>query len=116
MRSRLLKCFITFFLLISSPLSAYIRTTYMIAMRDGIQLATDVYLPETPGQWPAILIRTPYGKSSFLTPTEDFDAIVKLGYAIVAQDTRGQGDSQSVDSLFLDDGWGPRQDGYDTVE
>jgi len=103
--------------LLHTPLSAYVKTTYMVAMRDGVKLATDVYLVDkSEKKWPAILIRTPYGKTSFLTPTSDFDSWVKLGYAVVVQDTRGRHDSQGIDSLFLDDGWGARQDGYDTVE
>jgi hypothetical protein len=103
--------------LFSSPLLAYLKTTHMVAMRDGLKLATDVYLADVSAQkWPAILIRTPYGKTGFLTPTNTFDDWVKAGYALVVQDTRGRGDSQGVDSLFLDDGWGGRQDGYDTVE
>jgi len=116
MKTHLKRCTILFSLFLSTPLFAYLKTTYMVAMRDGIQLATDVYLSETPGQWPAILIRTPYGKTSFLTPTSTFDEWVKAGYVIIVQDTRGRFASQGVDSLFLDDGWGARQDGYDTVE
>ena len=34
----------------------------MIPMRDKVGLATDLYLPDTPGKAPVILIRTPYGK------------------------------------------------------
>lgn len=40
--------------------------TVMAPMRDGIELATDVYLP-TPnaGRLPTILIQTPYGKGNY---------------------------------------------------
>ncbi len=34
--------------------------TVMVSMRDGVKLATDIYLPEGDGPWPAILMRTPY--------------------------------------------------------
>jgi len=34
----------------------------MVPMRDGVKLATDVYLPEGDGPWPTALIRTPYNK------------------------------------------------------
>jgi len=86
-------------------------------MRDGVQLATDVYLPSLGGApWPTILVRTPYGKETFLD-----DAIVVLitdiqKYVLAVQDTRGRFDSEGVDSLFFHDGWGRLQDGYDTVE
>jgi predicted acyl esterase len=35
----------------------------MIAMRDGIHLATDIYLPHGPGPFPVVIERTPYDKS-----------------------------------------------------
>jgi predicted acyl esterase len=37
------------------------RTEYA-AMRDGTRLATDIYLPATPGRYPVIMQRTPYGQ------------------------------------------------------
>lgn len=117
MYQRVVRLALIVVVIFASPLLAYLKTTHQVAMRDGIKLATDVYLAEISAQkWPAILIRTPYGKSGFLTPTDTFDDWVKAGYALVVQDTRGRGDSQGVDSLFLDDGWSIRQDGYDTVE
>ncbi len=102
--------------LLAAPLPAYIKTTLMVTMRDGIRLATDVYLSETPGKWPTILIRSPYGKN--VDPDEEaiFGFLTLLGYAVVTQDTRGRFASEGIDSLFLDDGWGAKQDGYDTVE
>ena len=40
-------------------------TTYMVPMRDGVKLATDVYLPKgNPSPRGVILIRTPYDKNS----------------------------------------------------
>ncbi len=32
----------------------------LVPMRDGVRLATDVYLPEGPGPFPAVLVRLPY--------------------------------------------------------
>jgi predicted acyl esterase len=37
---------------------------YMVPMRDGVELATDVYLPAAGGPHPAVLIRLPYDKNS----------------------------------------------------
>jgi predicted acyl esterase len=38
--------------------------THRVAMRDGVKLATDVYVPENGGpRFPTILLRTPYNKS-----------------------------------------------------
>ena len=36
--------------------------THMVAMRDGVRLATDVYLPDGAGPFPVIMERTPYGR------------------------------------------------------
>ena len=42
---------------------AVARHTLRVPMRDGIHLATDVYLPaHCPGPLPVLLERTPYGK------------------------------------------------------
>src|SRR5687767_12750848 len=63
-----------------------------VAMRDGVRLATDVYLPArngvvAEGRFPAILERTPYNKDE-----SDFYAreFVPHGYVFVAQDVRGR--------------------------
>ncbi len=68
-----------------------IRTeTIHVAMRDGVRLATDVYLPpETPA--PAIAVRTPYGRA---TLREVYLALAGAGYAVISQDCRGTGDSE----------------------
>ena len=77
------------------------RTT-MVPMRDGVRLATDVYLPDGVGPFPAILERTPYGRQepsrSEITAAERTPAsraelaryFTAHGYAIVFQDTRGR--------------------------
>jgi hypothetical protein len=87
------------------------RETHMVPMRDGVSLATDVALPQGEGPWPALLARTPYDKKAI-----PLELIAAQGYAAVAQDVRGRFASQGLPMAFLDDGWGERQDGYDTVE
>ena len=67
------------------------KETHMVAMRDGVRLATDVYLPDCEGKVPAVLIRTPYGKN--VGPSMYFK-YVRRGYAVVVQDTRGREDSE----------------------
>jgi len=66
------------------------RLTVRVPMRDGIRLATDVYLPPA-GRAPAIALRTPYGRAT-LRPL--FLSLACAGYAVVAQDCRGTGDSE----------------------
>ena len=84
--------------------------TSMVPMRDGVHLATDVYLP-TPrraGQrFPTVLIRTCYNKFG----TGQFFPFVHYGYAVVAQDTRGRELSEGVWQPIVNE----RDDGDDTL-
>jgi hypothetical protein len=83
----------------------------MVAMRDGVRLATSIYLPEGDGPWPVVLTRTPYGKDMMYGPGTHKEYL-KSGYARVVQDSRGKGKSQGKYAAFVDD----MEDGYDTVE
>ncbi|MBI3838876.1 MAG: hypothetical protein HY288_13215 [Planctomycetia bacterium] len=42
----------------------------MVPMRDGVKLATNVFLPAGDGPWPVVLTRTPYNKG----PAKDREA------------------------------------------
>jgi len=89
------------------------ETDVMVAMRDGVQLATDIYLPardEQPvdGRIPTILERRPYNKDGCRDVGRYFAA---RGYAFVAQDTRGRYKSEGVWHWMTDDG----RDGADTA-
>lgn len=63
-------------------------------MRDGIDLAANVFRPVGSGRLPTILIRTPYGKGSQLRP--HYRVFVEHGYAVVIQDVRGRFASEGV--------------------
>lgn len=85
----------------------------MVPMRDGVRLATDIYLQSQvtatlPKKLPTILIRSPYGKDD--EPLGPFWAA--RGYAVVVQDTRGRYKSEGVWHWLTDDG----PDGLDTDE
>jgi putative CocE/NonD family hydrolase len=82
-------------------------------MRDGVHLATDVYLPAGDGPWPVALARTPYDRRGYVS---DRSAINHVGIALVAQDVRGRFASEGKARMFVDDGRGVRQDGVDTVD
>jgi uncharacterized protein len=97
----------------------------MVPMRDGVLLATDIYLPQPGpqgGRWPVILERTPYDKTadsrSERTPAvekpksraEVAAFFVSHGYVVIYQDCRGRYRSQGAYVKYLSDG----QDGYDT--
>lgn len=81
-----------------------------VAMRDGVRLATDVYLPEGEGPWPVVLTRTPYGKR-VAWAVEPYAFYLDAGFALVVQDCRGRFASEGDYRMFLDDG----PDGHDTV-
>ncbi len=99
----------------------------MVAMRDGIRLATDIHRPARngvalPGPFPVIMERTPYGKAAVSRsevtraepqpPGRDEIAslFVRRGYVVVFQDCRGRFGSEGVFTKYLDDG----NDGYDS--
>lgn len=88
--------------------------TFRVPTRDGVHLATDVYLPTgAAGPFPVILIRTPYNKnahrpawfgSSLRTPADlgrlsngsgvnPVEFYGSRGYAVVVQDFRGRWES-----------------------
>ncbi len=93
------------------PPSAIKVETVKVAMRDGVKLATDLYLPpERPA--PVVVIRTPYGKDRDGN-TSTFMSYARRGYVALAQDCRGTGGSEpdSWDYYMYES-----EDGYDLVE
>ena len=73
------------------------RRTSLVPMRDGVRLATDLYLPASDGPWPAILIRTPYSRGEGKVFGEFF---CRYGYAVAVQDTRGALIPKASSTLF----------------
>ena len=99
---------------------AHIERMVMVPMRDGVRLASRVYLPkDVDGPYPTILWRSPYNFSEKMVPNPDYsDANLKFaldairhGYAFVMQNERGK--------FFSDGEWEilgrPRTDGHDTL-
>lgn len=98
------------------------REEHLVPARDGVLLATDIYLPEGAGPWPVILERTPYGKREVSRseisvaepvprPREAVAAFfTAAGYAVAYQDCRGRYGSGGVFVKYLSDG----EDGFDT--
>ncbi|MGW0818051.1 CocE/NonD family hydrolase [Streptomyces viridiviolaceus] len=86
-----------------------------VPMRDGVTLATDLYLPGG-GPAPVLLVRLPYGKDVVtklgqpVLPTPL--AFAEAGYAVVWQDCRG---TWSSDGTFTPQA-GDAADGVDTLE
>ena len=79
-----------------------VEKNVMVAMRDGVKLATDIYLPVgNTEKLPVILTRLPYNKDGAKSFGEYFAA---HGYAFVAQDTRGRYASEGTWHFMTDDG------------
>ena len=92
----------------------------MVAMRDGVRLAVDLYFPAKngaviPGKFAAILDRTPYDKVPRALVGNFPEYFAKRGYVFVFADERGHGGSEGEFYSHWQCGHaGP--DGYDLAE
>lgn len=85
----------------------------LIEMRDGTRLATDLYFPEgATGPFPAILMRTIYSKEAEFGNDPIFAELVRRGYVVAIQDTRGRAPPRPSP---VSPSIGDRNDAYDTV-
>lgn len=92
-----------------------IERNVMVAMRDGVKLATDIFRPDDGSAHPVLILRTPYDKSNARSSMAAvFNPVVgaERGYVVVLQDVRGRFLSEGRWVPFVND----RADGYDTVE
>jgi hypothetical protein len=85
------------------------KETFLVPMRDGIRLATDVYGAEAGLRKPVLLLRTPYDKSRAESTALRYAA---AGYVAVVQDARGAFASEGLYIHHNNDD----QDGFDTLE
>jgi putative CocE/NonD family hydrolase len=115
--------------MLDSTLSGFTaRADVMVAMRDGVRLATDVYLPDAAGKspgraCPVIMERTPYDKTGVsrtekslrdpdpLTRAQVAEFFARRGFAVVMQDCRGRYRSEGEFAKYVNEA----QDGYDTL-
>lgn len=90
-----------------------VDTNVDVPARDGVRLATDIYLPSSGGPFPTLITRSPYDKSATALINLRFDIQrgVAAGYAVVAQDTRGRFASGGEFTPFVHEG----EDGADTI-
>ena len=96
--------------LLSKPQYEIVKKTVKIPMRDGVKLATDLYIPDAPGKKaPVILIRTPYKKEM---QELDGNFFSRRGYITAIQDCRGRFGSEGAWEPFVNEA----EDGYDTIE
>jgi predicted acyl esterase len=82
-----------------------------VRMRDGVVLRADVLRPDRPGRLPALLVRTPYGKTWERSDDSFAVRAARAGYVVVFQDVRGRYRSDGVFDPYRQEG----KDGYDTI-
>lgn len=93
-----------------------VEENFMVPMRDGMRLATDVYRPGRGGEpvdesFPALLHRTPYNKASERL-SEQARWFASHGYVVVVQDMRGLYFSEGMFQKYHEF---DAPDGFDTV-
>lgn len=81
----------------------------MVPMSDGVRLATDIYLPMEAGNYPVVLMRTPYTarRRSWLG-----QGLAPKGYVVVIQNVRGQNGSEGQFVPFVNE----QRDGVAAVD
>jgi uncharacterized protein len=69
-----------------------------VVVRDGVRLSADVYRPNRPGRFPALLEHIPYRKDDLRVPQDRGQnvTLVEAGFACVRLDVRGTGSSGGV--------------------
>ena len=98
----------------AKPYPVRFESNIPVMMRDGVITYVDVYRPEPPGRFPALLLRTPYDRTSANSKVVYLDAVraAMNGYAAVLQDVRGRFGSEGEFDPFVNE----IVDGYDSVE
>ncbi|TLF77220.1 CocE/NonD family hydrolase [Nonomuraea sp. KC401] len=95
------------------PASAITCETVQVTMRDGVRLATDVYLPPV-HRAPVLVSRGPIPRDvEAFGVTAALTAFARRGYAVVSQDCRGTGESEPADWDYLVH---EREDGPDLID
>ena len=81
-----------------------------VRMRDGVDLLTDLYQPQSASPLPVVLIRTPYGRRAIGGLIER--SLSLRGYQVVSQSCRGTFGSGGEFLPFQSDA----EDGVDTLK
>lgn len=69
-----------------------------IPLLDGVRLSADVFLPETEGPFPVLVVMTPYRKDDNIAQAHRslFSVLAQAGYASTFVDLRGSGSSEGL--------------------
>jgi putative CocE/NonD family hydrolase len=85
-----------------------LRRNVAVPMADGVVLMADHYYPRAPGRFPAIIVRTTYGRGSEVLPVLGrffgllYQLFAERGYHVIVQTTRGRFDSGGAAEHFFD--------------
>ena len=95
-----------------------LQKNVMVTMRDGVELATDIFFPAlngrpAEGRFPTLIERTCYDNGS-IRMTNVANYFARRGYVCIIQDVRGRGESGG-DWQFLAGLDDEAVDGYDTL-
>ncbi|MEO0416853.1 MAG: CocE/NonD family hydrolase, partial [Verrucomicrobiota bacterium] len=90
----------------------YIET--MVPMRDGVRLATGIFLPKAEGKHPTVLCRTAY--SIWAAANFDTARLANQNLVYICQDLRGDGQSEGAGTADLTSFDNEIADGYDTID
>jgi len=88
-----------------------IENDVRVPMRDGVTVSVDIYRPDEPGRFPAILVRTPYNNNTDVAVAQS-RWFAERGYAVIQGDVRGKFDSAGDFYPFRHE----PDDGFDTDE
>lgn len=96
---------------------AHVEENLRVPMADGISLAADHYFPSVYGNFPTVLIRSPYGRNSKagafgLLMSFSAQRFAERGYHVLIQDTRGRFESEGVFDPYINE----RGDGLATLD
>lgn len=70
------------------------RSGVTMRARDGVTLVADLWHPEGDGPWPALMVRTAYGRALGSAVTSPHPSVLaRAGYLVASMDVRGRGDS-----------------------
>jgi uncharacterized protein len=98
--------------IVAQPVSE-LAEQFFVRMRDGVRLATDVYLPDRGLPTQAVLVRLPYDKCSrYVFFQQAAPWFTERGYALVVQDVRGKFRSGGETVPRINEA----ADGYDTID
>ena len=83
-----------------------------IPLRDGVELAADLYLPSADGRYPVLIEVTPYGRRGIYSSGDEHGVWNRAGFALLVVDARGTGGSGGALGFMTD----ARTDGPQIVE